>query len=83
MIQRCLKIDVKNKKEMPKRMEINLISDNYDREKIKSIIFEGKVMGKMTNDKFKEVLYDKMFNYFTSIKVPIDEIDLGIVVLFD
>lgn len=76
-IPMSLKIDIKNKKEMPKRFEINLISDEFDKDRMKSVIFEGKVFGKMTNDKFKETLYAKLFGYFRSIKVPIEEVDLG------
>lgn len=76
-LPRSLKIDVKHKKEVPKRVEIYLISDEYDKDRLKSIIFEGKVPGKMTNDKFKETLYSKLFVYFRSVGVPIAEIDLG------
>lgn len=72
-----LKIDIKNKKEMPKRLEINLIGDDFEKDRVKSIIFEGKVFGKMTNDKFKETLFSKMFNYFRATGVEIEELDLG------
>ena len=76
-ILKYLKIDIKNKKELPKRFEIYLIYDQFDKDKIKSIVFDGKVMGKMTNDKFKEILYSKLYSYLTSIQVPIEKLDTG------
>lgn len=73
----CLKIDIKKKKEMPKRMEVYLIYDSYDKDRTKSIVFDGKIQGEMTNDKFKEVLYSKLYKFLKTINVPIGQIDTG------
>lgn len=74
----CIKIDIKPKKELPKRLEISLIDDQYDKSKSQSFIFSDIVEIELNNNIFKEFIYEKMAKYFKNTRVDVPEIDMEV-----
>ena len=74
---RTLKFDLKPISHTPKKLSIFLIDDDFEEDRIKTTIYEGKMKSTIRNEGFKDLLYVKIYDHLNDINIPIKYIDAG------